>query len=288
MTTKFLNETDELLRALMLEAEVHTVPFDGGQVTWRRFGSGDPLIMLHGGHGRWTHWVHNIRALSSCFTLWIPDLPGFGDSDKPVQETLESLVDATLQTLNILVPCEVPLRMLAFSFGSLVAVSMAAKRGSVARLALLGPAGHGGIRRPLGELRQWRDLPLNSQAWHETMRYNLMMLMIHHDEHGDALAVQIHSDACVKARFHSKHLSRAGRLPELLNQYQGPLLLMWGEHDVTADPNHAAYLLATGRSDCQVDLVANAGHWVQYEAATQVNKHLLTWLNGPTPKVTTT
>lgn len=278
MTNKFKNETNQLLHSLRSEAEIHRVPFDGGQVTWRRFGSGDPLVLLHGGHGRWTHWVLNIRELSNHFTLWIPDLPGYGDSDKPVEETLESLVDATFQTLSSLIPSELTLQIIAFSFGSLVAVPLAVRRGSVSRIALLGPAGHGSIRRPSGELHQWRDLPQGSQAWYSTMRHNLMTHMIHHDENGDALALEVHSDACVRTRFHSKHLSRAGRLPELLSKYQGPLLLMWGEHDVTADPERAAYLLAKDRFECEVVHVANVGHWVQYEAAPQVNERVLAWL----------
>jgi pimeloyl-ACP methyl ester carboxylesterase len=43
-------------------------------------GAGRPLVLVHGGHGSWLHWVRNIEALSAKRTLWIPDLPGYGDS----------------------------------------------------------------------------------------------------------------------------------------------------------------------------------------------------------------
>lgn len=279
MTIQSRPETPEILSSMELEAAIYRVPFEGGHVTWRRFGAGEPLVLLHGGHGRWTHWARNIRAWSSQFTLWIPDLPGYGDSDLPGQATLESLVYTTLQTLDALVPRNTALRVAAFSFGSLVAVPLAVKRGAVSRLVLLGPAGHGGVRRPRGELRSWRGLSADSEAWRDAMRHNLLMHMIHHDASGDALALHIHGDACVQARFRSKPLSRAGCLPGLLAAYKGSLLLMWGEHDVTAEPAHVAASLAAVRADCQVELVADAGHWVQYEAAPEVNGRVLSWLS---------
>jgi CubicO group peptidase (beta-lactamase class C family) len=36
----------------------------GPSVTWRRFGSGPHLVLLHGGHGSWLHWVRNIEFLA--------------------------------------------------------------------------------------------------------------------------------------------------------------------------------------------------------------------------------
>ena len=63
------------------EVERHDVPVTGGHVTWRRFGNagGTPLVLLHGGHGRWGHWARNIRPLTARYTLWVPDLPGYGE-----------------------------------------------------------------------------------------------------------------------------------------------------------------------------------------------------------------
>lgn len=278
-----LYESQKFLSELGSEAEIHRVPFAEGYMTWRRFGSGKPMVLLHGGHGRWTHWARNIHAWAKRFTVWIPDLPGYGDSDLPSQPTLESLVDSTLQTLDSLVPRSEPLAIVAFSFGSLVAVMLAVKRGEVTRMVLLGPAGHGGVRRPRGELRPWRGQEIGSPSWHEVMRHNLLMHMIYQDVNADALAVHIHSDACIQTRFHSKSLSRAGRLPALLAHYQGPLLLIWGEHDVTAIPDQVAEILTAGRTRCEFEVVEGVGHWVQYEAAFHVNDRVQTWLTASFP-----
>lgn len=61
----------------------HVVTVGEHQVVWRQFGSGSPLVLIHGGHGSWLHWARNIEALSKDFSLWIPNLAGYGDSSDP-------------------------------------------------------------------------------------------------------------------------------------------------------------------------------------------------------------
>ena len=48
-----------------------------------RAGSGRPLLLLHGWPEFWLTWEPVMTRLSSRFTLYAPDLRGFGDSDKP-------------------------------------------------------------------------------------------------------------------------------------------------------------------------------------------------------------
>ncbi|HEY4066816.1 MAG TPA: alpha/beta hydrolase [Burkholderiaceae bacterium] len=267
---------DELDR----EAERHDVPVDGGHVTWRRFGDGPPLVLLHGGHGRWTHWARNIRPLAAHASVWVPDLPGYGDSSTPPATTHEALVDATRQSLDALVGTGTPIHLAGFSFGGLTAAALAARRGHVARLGLFGPGGHGGARRPRGALKVWRDAADSGDAaaLAEVMRHNLLMHMLHDPASVDALAMRIHTEACLATRFRSRTISLAGGLARWLAQYPGPLLLAWGEHDVTAVPEDALRAMAQGRSDCRTVLVRGAGHWLQYERADQANELLLSLL----------
>lgn len=270
-----------LLDALHGASQRHEVAFAGGHISWRRFGDGPPLVLLHGGHGSWLHWARNIAALSARHTVWVPDLPGYGDSDAPLEPALASLVEATVLTLDTLVGRGTPIAVAGFSFGGLVAAHLAARRGSVSRLALLGPGGHGGARRPRGELRSWREAAdhHDSVALAEVMRHNLQMHMLHDPASIDALALRIHTEACQSTRFHSRSISRAAGLQAVVDQHHGPLLLVWGEHDVTAVPDEAALALGDGRRQCRTQTVAEAGHWVQFECADQVNGLLLAWLN---------
>lgn len=279
-------QTDAFVQRLAGQARVHRVEVDGSWVCWRAFGDGPPLVLLHGGHGNWLHWVRNIEALATRFTVWVPDLPGYGDSGEAGPDGVTSLVDATIATLNKLIGPDTPIHLVAFSFGSLVAVQLAARRGQVAHLVLLGAVGHGGVRRPRGELRNWRVAARsgNAAVLNEVMQHNLLMLMLHDPAALDALALQVHTDACQRTRFRSRDHSHGTGLVEVLTRYPGPLLLIWGEHDVTGDPAAVEPVLSAGRLNSRTHLFQGAGHWVQFERAEAVNALLLDWLSSaPTP-----
>jgi pimeloyl-ACP methyl ester carboxylesterase len=114
------------------------------------------------------------------------------------------------------------------------------------------------------------------------MRHNLAMHMLHTAaEDIDPLAVKIHTDACLRTRFHSKEISQGGGLLEALMQRTGPSLLVWGEHDVTADPEVIAPALADSLPDGVAHLIDGAGHWVQYERADEINALLLGFFSQP-------
>lgn len=275
--------TQAELQDLAHRVQRQALPFDGGQVTWRCLGDGPPLVLLHGGHGAWTHWARNIDALSQRFRVCVADLPGYGDSSAPTSPTLASLLAATLHTLDALVGAQTPILLAGFSFGGLVASRLAVQRGGIQALALLGPAGHGGPRRPRGELRSWREAhkARDDVALGEVMRHNLQLHML--AAPADEQALAIHTQACLRTRFHSKSISRAGGLADSLRALHCPVLLAWGEHDVTATPLELAPLLAALCQRAQTELLASAGHWVQYEAADRVNALLVGWLSRAGP-----
>lgn len=252
----------------------------GRKVCWQMAGDGPPLVLLHGGHGSWQHWSRNMDALTSRFTVWAPDLPGYGDSDVPAEPTLPALVDLLQGTLDQLLGAAKPVALAGFSFGGLVAATLAAQRPQVSSLALLGPGGHGGPRRPAGELLPWRAAyeARDGRELDRLMRHNLAMHMLHDPDSIDAEAVRIHTAACVATRFYSKAISHSGGLAVALQSFTGPLLLAWGEHDVTAVPEQAAFALSQGRESCETHIVPGAGHWVQFERPQAVNALLLAWL----------
>lgn len=274
---------EDLADALSAWARTEQVAWSGGRVCWRGFGSGSPVVLVHGGHGSWLHWARNIEALAAQHTVWALDLPGFGDSDALAGEGLTPLLAATRSTLDTLIGPDTPLQLVGFSFGGLVAAHLAAQRPHVQRLALLGPGGHQGRRRPKGELINWKPAwrAGDAAAVEQAMRHNLAMHMLSAAAADiDPLALRIHTEACVRTRFRSKEISRSGGLAEALATYAGPTLLAWGEHDVTAEPAHIASQLAAPLNDAQTRVVDGAGHWVQYERADEINAMLLTWLRG--------
>jgi pimeloyl-ACP methyl ester carboxylesterase len=269
------------IAALSARARTERVAWAGGQVCWRGFGSGSPVVLVHGGHGSWLHWVRNIEALAAQHTVWALDLPGFGDSDAPEGEGLAALLAPTRSTLDALIGPDTPVQLVGFSFGGLVAAHLAAQRPHVRRLALLGSGGHQGARRPKGELVNWKPAwrAGDSAALAQAMRHNLAMHMLSAAADDiDPLALRVHTEACVRTRFRSRDISRAGGLAGALAACAGPTLLAWGEHDVTAEPARIAAQLAAPLPAARTHVVPGAGHWVQYERAEAINPLLLSWL----------
>lgn len=259
----------------------HSIDGVDGRVVWRTLGQGRPLVLFHGGHGSWLHWMRNMPALAEGRTVCVPDMPGYGDSDAPVDDSMERLLQGLGQSLDALLGQGADFDLVGFSFGGLVASHLAVARGGVRRLALLGTAGHGGMRRPRAELHNWREAALrgDAPALAKTMRHNLLAHMLHFPHSVDAAALYVHTEACLRTRFRSKTLSRAGGLQSLLQSAADALLLAWGEHDVTAEPLQAASHLSTCHPRTHTAVVPGAGHWVQYESPDAVNRLLRGWLD---------
>lgn len=252
---------------------------DGRRVVWRRFGRGPDLVLLHGGHGSWLHWLRNIEPLSAGRTLWVPDMPGFGDSDAIADDgsdaqRLQGLADTLIESMLSVRASSQPVDMAAFSFGALVAAPMAS-RGLVRRLALLGPAGHGGRKPPRAPL---------IAGWHRkegaernlALRHNLATLMLA-PANLDDLAIEVYERQCQMARFKVKTLVRTTGLWDMLAGFTGPLQVIWGEHDVTGIPAEAGPAIASRRANTTWHAIAGAGHWVQYERADTVSALLESW-----------
>ncbi len=251
----------------------------GCHIVWRRFGSGPDLVLLHGGHGSWLHWLRNIESLATRRTLWLPDMPGFGDSDAVSEEgsdgeRLQRLVDVLIESMKQARTCLQPVDVAAFSFGALVAAHVAS-RGLVRRLALLGPVGHGGrkpLRAPL--TAGWNR---KEQAEREAaLRHNLTTLMLD-PLNLDDLAVEVYERQCNAARFKVKTLVRTAALLEMMSGFTGPLFLLWGEHDVTGVAAEVGPALQSQRANTTWHVIPHSGHWVQYERAAAVSSLLNDW-----------
>src|SRR3954469_4006633 len=60
-----------------------TVRANGAAFHVAKAGAGKPLLLLHGWPEFWLTWEPVMARLADRFTLYAPDLRGFGDSDKP-------------------------------------------------------------------------------------------------------------------------------------------------------------------------------------------------------------
>lgn len=271
------------------QGSVSRIDAAGCEIAWHRYGeaatTATPLVLLHGGHGSHLHWARNVEALSAERAVWVPDMPGFGQSadlgtDPHDPQRLERLLDALEASLDVL--CT-PVALAGFSFGGLVAACLAARLsatpGRLDRLMLMGPGGHGGQRRQRVPLVDWRlDDP---QARLQALEYNLRVFMLHDAGPADGVdttALAIHAWSCEHTRFRSRALSRSPSLAPALDAVTAPVLLAWGEHDVTAEPDIIGPALVQERDGRRLEIIPGAGHWVQYERAGIVNALLTNFL----------
>jgi pimeloyl-ACP methyl ester carboxylesterase len=241
-------------------------------------GSGPPLVLFHGGMGSWTHWVRNIPALRSRFTLHAPDLPGCGDSLSIPQDIAKDDYMALVYGAVEDIARGGTIDLAGFSFGGVMAALVAARMpGTVRRLALLSPGGFGmsGGRAP--DLRKMPAEGAGETERREVLRHNLMVLMLARAESADDATIAIQHANVVRARYDTRIFSLAPHTLDTLPGIAAPTLLVYGSRDNLAWPGVQARIDAcrAHKPDIRVHVVADAGHWVQYEAAQAVNRLLL-------------
>ena len=264
------------------EAERFETPCGDGTLVWRSWGSGPPLVLLHGGYGSWTHWIRNVLPLSRQFRVLAPDLPGLGESTTPPEPwTAQGLAAIIVAGIDSIVPRDAELRLAGFSFGGVIGGSVAAQLGDRLRnFTVVGSNGLGLERSPT----PLRRVPPDADEAEEfaTHRYNLNQLMIADPDRIDELALWLQKTNHARARMRSRRFSRSGALIEALPQVKARLAGIWGERDATAYPHVAerARLLRSIQPAARFATVPGAGHWVQFEAAEQFNPLLAEFAAG--------
>lgn len=266
----------EEVEALQRRAECIETPCGDGALVWHRWGpaGGAPVLLLHGGSGSWTHWLRNIAALADAGrSVWVPDLPGFGESAAPPDghdaDVLPGWLELGLQQRL----GEQPVDLVGFSFGGLVAGLWAqARPARVARLVLVGSPGLSAELLPPLDLRRWDALPAGD-ARLAVHRHNLLQLMLAHDSAASDLAVALHAANVERDRLRRRRLMLTAALVPVLPALRCPVLGIWGDEDVLY--RHRLPLivqvLATAPGFRSLDLLPGAGHWVQFEAAEAFN-----------------
>jgi len=266
-------ETLAIVEGVAAEAQRIETPCGDSVMVWRVWGSGPPLVLFHGGYGSWTHWIRNVLVLARGFTVIAPDLPGLGESATPPEpHTAEGLAAILVEGLEIVLPRDTAPHIAGFSFGGVLGGHVAAQLGDRLRaLTIVGSNGLGLVRQPTVLQRVPADASeAEALAAH---RHNLGTLMIADSAKIDELAVYIQSQNAPRGRVRSRRFSRADTLARALPMVKARLDGIWGERDATAYPHldERARVLRSFQPGARFEVIAGAGHWVQYEAADRFN-----------------
>ena len=248
------------------------------EIHYLEAGSGEPLLILHGGGGGARSWIRNAGSLAKHYTVYIPDLPGFGGSQslggKFRMAEYVQFVENFTSTLGLSW-----FNLMGHSIGGNIALNYALKFAHrVKGLVLVSSWGLGREVAPwirlfshpvfcdtLGELLislvrgiKWLCRPFCSKG---TLDNALNRVQI------DIGRTMVNLQGQKDVLLH--------RLAELIM----PTLLVWGGLDlvVSARHSHGAAALI---HDCQVHVFPMAGHSVYRQKVDEFSKVLRRFLKG--------
>jgi len=277
LPVELLPQTRELLN----HAEVVRTPCGDGQMTWRIWGSGAPVIFLHGAHGSWLHWQNNIAELSRHYRLIVADLPGFGDSD--VVLPLDSPVahaEVLATGLRLLLPDAPAVDVVGFSAGALLGCHMDVLAPDLVRRLIM--IDSGGLGTPLRTATFVSLRGLDEAGRREATRKNLAAFMYHDADLIDDAAIIMNS--IEPRRMRSKFVEHVipDKLLHIARQVRAPIDLIWGEFDFPhPDPEGNLAAVRAFQPEAQLRVIERAGHWSIGEQPARFNAALLDLLAMP-------
>jgi 2-hydroxy-6-oxonona-2,4-dienedioate hydrolase len=249
-----------------------------------RHGRGPDVVLFHGGMGSWKHWVRNIDALATRFTVHALDHPAYGASAPVVRETTGAqYLDLVHELLVEMFPGRDPLRFAGFSFGGAIAANLARRLGPrVTHLCLISPGGFPTRRFGERPTRSYRQAGDDEKRFREICRHNLLVNMLSDPASVTEDTVDLQVECVRRTRFNSRKVSGGGTLLPDLAALRCRIGLLWGERDDS--PFRPAGLLigeirdAVGALD--VHRIPRAGHWSAYENAAEVNRLMLEFFSS--------
>ncbi len=269
----------ELHGRLDRAARRHETPCGEGHAVWREWGAGRTVLLLHGSFGSWTHWLHNIEALSAHFRVLACDLPGMGESSlPPMPFDAGSLADILAEGLERLAP--EPFHLVGFSFGGIVGGHVAVR--ILPRVLSYTAVGSNALGLPLAAKTPLRkpSRDMSKAEILEVHRHNLAAQMFGDAARIDAATLALQNANTRRARIRSGKIPAGDSLARRLRDMAAaglPLQGIWGERDASAgDLLHLRRdLFREVQPGCAFHIVPGAGHWAAYEAPEVVNRILI-------------
>lgn len=245
-----------------------TIKIKGLNINYKTGGHGTPLLFLHGWRGDSDRFVDFIDFFKDQdYSIYVPDLPGFGSSDEPRKPwNLDDYVAFVIEFVKQLKIEDFIL--LGHSFGGRIAIKMAAQK-------------YPGIRK----------LVLASAAgiWHaKTFKQSLMILFAKFSKFILSLPVikylkptieklafmvfgyKDYFQATIVMRETLKQVIEEDLFP-LLKEIEVPTLVVWGEKDMTT-PVKDAYAMKAMIKNSELKIIERADHGFPYKRAGVFNK----------------
>jgi len=261
---------------------------NGLQTHFLTAGSGPPLLLLHGSMDSGAlSWYSMLPELASHFRLFVPDCPGYGESEKPSEIYTVTFymewLDAFLQKMHL---PSVPI--IGTSQGGALALNFALHSPqSVSRMMLINPAGlirqcssgvlqlvvRSLLRRlfPSRLIERW----LEDYLLHDRSCVDELFAKVKSYEEQIAALAEVQS---LGALTRSYHITRA-LADEQLQKITQPTLFLCGEHDPIFPPS-VLRKIVPALPHAQLQVIPDTGHALHLEKPRKLTDAILPFLDA--------
>lgn len=230
------------------------------ELTLRRAGDGETLLLLHGANGNMS-WMPIFETLAERYHVILPDHPGFGDSEAP--NWMDNISDVSYFYLDVIDAMELDQFHLAgHSMGGWIAAEITVRDAHrIKSLTLVSAAGIRVNGTPMGDLFAWSPEETARQVFAQQSFIDEMLAQEPGEEQIEIMLKnrQMAARLCWSPRLHNPDLKK------WLHRLTLPTLILWGDSDgIFPEPYaHAYHALIPGS---ELEVYENCGHVPMAEA----------------------
>lgn len=272
--------------------ELRLAGIDGGEIFYTVAGEGAPVLLLHGFGGEIWMWERQVAAISKRYRLFIPDLLGYGYSDRPKVDYTPSLfIDMIRQFMDQLGMRSASL--IGNSMGGGIAWAFALTYPTrVDKLVLIDSIPPQVVPAVRNRLFRWflaiRHIPLLpylavALRTRRMVRVALMQVVYNDRLITEAVIERQHrigrmaGTARVMAST-VRYADEVARYADALETLRKPTLIIWGEQDELFPVAVGSQLHASIR-DSELVVIKDSGHMPMWEKPDETNQAIMEFLS---------
>ena len=250
----------------------------GLKIHYNEVGTGEPLICLHGGGpgaSGWSNYQRNVGPLSESFRVILPDLPGFGKSDKPeITGGRFAMYARTVRDLMDAIGIE-KASFIGNSMGGGTSLKFAMDYPDRAeRIVAMGPAGGVSLFQPMPTegIRYLMNYYAPPGPSKEKMERFLRTIVYDQSLLNDEL-FEARYQSSIQPELLNAPQSRGAQLEDIwkdLDRIPHKTLLIWGRDDRVVPMDGGIFMLQR-LPDARLHIFSRCGHWAQWEKTEEFN-----------------
>jgi pimeloyl-ACP methyl ester carboxylesterase len=275
---------------------IETIKLSYGNIAYVEKGKGETILFIHGLGGNISHWTKTINGLSAFYRCIAIDLPGYGWSDKkPAANTdqLKLYADALkefLEKMNIK-----KVIVAGHSMGGQVATIMALQNKKIKKLILVAPAGLETFSESEAKILIASTPASAFEKQDEVVIRNNFKINFYNQPVDVEQLIQdrLAFKKCAGFKSYCETVSNgvkgmlAHPVRDSLKYLSMPVLIVFGANDALIPNRYLHAAMQTSElarqsagliKNCRVEMIAEAGHMVQYEKPDELNSIVKTFI----------